>query len=109
MLQRALESFQKQLECRAREIRQAAESIDKGELRTELENAKTRARNLVEAIAVQGISPFLSQELARVEGRVADITKILNTPRQAELKGYSFEELQQFVLRKADNFVNCSL
>jgi hypothetical protein len=105
MLQHALESFQKQLECRIREIRQAAESSNEPELRKELENETARAKNLVEAIAVQGISPLLSQELAHVEGRIAEITRILNTPRQAELKEWSFEELRQFVVSKAENFV----
>jgi hypothetical protein len=59
----------------------------------------------VEAIAVQRISPLLSQELARVEGRIAEIKRILNTPQQPGLKEWSSEELQQFVLSRADNFV----
>jgi site-specific DNA recombinase len=105
MLERAVKGFQKQLECRVREIRQAADSTNEAELGRELEDATAKARNLVEAIAVQGISPLLSQELARVEGRIAEITRILNAPRQAELAECSPEQLRQFVLRKAENLV----
>jgi len=105
LLEHALQSFKEQLECRTREIRKTAASINEPELRAELEKVTERARNLVEAIAVQGTSPFLSQELSRVEKRIAEITTLLNTPRQAEQTQWSFDELRQFVLRKADNFV----
>ncbi|MGA2631739.1 MAG: recombinase family protein [Terriglobia bacterium] len=105
LLEGALESFKEQLECRAREIRQTADSINEPQLRVELEKATERARNLVEAIAVQRTSPFLSQELARVEGRINEITTVLNAPKRAEQPQWSHDELRQFVLRKAGSLV----
>jgi len=110
ILQHALESFQKQLEDRMRKARQPAGAGNQTELRAELEEATAKGRNLVEAIAVQGISPFLSQELARVEARLSEITRILDAPRErAERKDYSPDDLRQFVLGKAESLVKVLL
>jgi hypothetical protein len=108
MLDRTLTSFSEQLEARLQEVHDAASKFAESEteLRSELTGLRSQAEKIVDAISLHGFSEALSARLLAVEIRSKEISVILDSPRELQQVGFSNEEIREFVLRKAEDFVS---
>jgi site-specific DNA recombinase len=103
--ERVLE-FRKQLDARVElEGKLAAEAIsNRPMLEAERAELDRKGRNLAEAIAQQGSSPFLSSELARVDARLAEIDQLLRAKPISKLPTFTDEQIRGFLRKECNDF-----
>jgi len=103
--ERVLE-FRKQLEARvALEEKLSAEAVsNRPMLEAERAELDRKGRNLADAIAQQGSSPFLSAQLARVDARLAEIEQLSRAKPMSKLPTFTDEQVRAFVRKESQSF-----
>jgi len=101
-----IQEFRKQLEARiALEEKLAAEAVsNRPMLEAERSELERQGRNLADAIAQQGSSPFLSAQLARVDARLAEIEQLLRAKPTPKLPMFTDEQIRGFLRKESQDF-----
>ena len=63
-----------------------------------------KGRNLADAIAQNGSSPFLTSELANVDARLAEIDRLSNAKPAPKLPTFRNEEIRSFLRKECEDF-----
>lgn len=98
--------FAAQLKARVELEEQLAREVDLD--RPALEQERTeltgQGRRLSEAIAVHGLSSFLSEQLKNVESRVTEIDRKLTPKPAAKLPTFTDEQIREFLQKECKDF-----
>jgi len=78
--------------------------LNRPHLETERSELQRQARHLVDAIAMHGISTFISAQLETVESRLKEIERLLNAEPAAKLPTFTDEQIREFLQQERQNF-----
>lgn len=82
----------------------SATTLNGPNLKAERSELEKQAGNLVDAMAQHGFSPFLSSQLAKVEGQLGQIDRLLTVKSTRKLPTFTDEEIQKFLQSECKNF-----
>lgn len=74
--------------------------LDRPALEQERSELAAKGRRLGEAIAVHGLSSFLSEQLHNVESRVAEINRKLTSKPAAKLPNFTDDQIREFLQKE---------
>jgi hypothetical protein len=94
MIEYVLIRFQEELQKRLAELQRQSTRL--GDLREERASLKSKARRLVDAVAVAGHSPALLSSLATVEEQIAGLDRRIESSKPIDVAA-TLEEIRDFV------------
>lgn len=98
--------FAAQLEARVELEERLAEELelDRPALQQERSELSARGRRLSEAIAVHGLSSFLSEDLKNVESRMTEIDRKLTSRPAVKLPNFTDDQMRAFLQKECKDF-----